>query len=363
MVHGENLPVLSTAGCKGQSLTMRFLRSQLGIFCLTLALTSQTSWGQLTRSVTLAWDPSPALELVGYRLYYGTAKGNYSEVIDLPPITQIVVPELFSSTAYYFGVTALNLDGIESVYSNEVLVNAPPSINGIPTQFVEQEGWLTIPFRVGDVETPAQFLHVTASVDNPQILPLNRITFHGTGADRSVTLAPPVGPAGPVQVTLTVFDANDTPTSTSFTVFVTAANSPPTIDPVEDRIVAEDSRFQSILLSGISAGSLDEFELVSIVAHSSRPDIIPDPQVLYPAGTDKAYLYFRPVANAYGTTYISVVLDDGQPKNNLYTETFAITVVPVNDPPTFGPLYAVRMAEDSVTSIPLTLYDLENKSE
>lgn len=36
-----------------------------------------------SEDVTLAWDPSPDGEVVGYRIHYGTAIGEYSETIEV----------------------------------------------------------------------------------------------------------------------------------------------------------------------------------------------------------------------------------------------------------------------------------------
>lgn len=77
----------------------------------------------LGASVTLAWDSSPDAAL--YRLYVGTqsmAAGN-------PPLVGYTVPveENFWTVdgldfrrEYFFVVTAINGDGLESGYSNEV---------------------------------------------------------------------------------------------------------------------------------------------------------------------------------------------------------------------------------------------------
>jgi hypothetical protein len=76
---------------------------------------------------TLNWNPpgkktdgTSLTDLAGYRIYYGTASGNYAETIDVGNITTSVVSNLADGTTYYFAVTAYDTSGGESGYSNEV---------------------------------------------------------------------------------------------------------------------------------------------------------------------------------------------------------------------------------------------------
>src|SRR4030042_5498518 len=75
--------------------------------------------------VTLYWEyngtPLPD-EIAGWRIYYGTASGGYSQkiyVADASMSAYYTVTGLADST-YYFAVTARYVKGGESDYSNEV---------------------------------------------------------------------------------------------------------------------------------------------------------------------------------------------------------------------------------------------------
>jgi hypothetical protein len=79
-------------------------------------------------TATLSWTPptentdnSALTDLAGFKIYYGTAPGSYSETIDVPSagITSHVVENLGAGT-WYFIVTAYNSLGIESAPSDEV---------------------------------------------------------------------------------------------------------------------------------------------------------------------------------------------------------------------------------------------------
>jgi len=86
---------------------------------------------QAATSVTLAWDPSGASGIAGYRLHYGSSSHNYSQTRDLGSATTTTVSNLLPGQTYYFAVTDYNTAGVESIYSNEVSFTAPiPIANG-----------------------------------------------------------------------------------------------------------------------------------------------------------------------------------------------------------------------------------------
>jgi hypothetical protein len=70
-------------------------------------------------SVTLAWDPSPGA--VSYNVYYGVACAAYTSVVSAGANTTVSISNLAGSTTYYFAVTAVNADGLESDYSSELV--------------------------------------------------------------------------------------------------------------------------------------------------------------------------------------------------------------------------------------------------
>lgn len=84
---------------------------------------------------TLSWDPpvtntdgSPLTDLAGYKLYYGTTSGNYSNNIDAGNITTYQINNLTDGLTYYFAAAAYDTSGNESSFSNEVskTIASPP---------------------------------------------------------------------------------------------------------------------------------------------------------------------------------------------------------------------------------------------
>jgi hypothetical protein len=73
-------------------------------------------------SVTLAWDANVETNLLGYRLYYGTASRSYSTLITVTaPTTTASATTLTAGRTYYFAVTAFDSTGAESDFSAEVV--------------------------------------------------------------------------------------------------------------------------------------------------------------------------------------------------------------------------------------------------
>jgi hypothetical protein len=77
--------------------------------------------------ITLKWDPDPAPNLAGYRLYYGTSSGVYTQEINVGKMTATVVSNLREGRTYFFAITAYSPTA-ESLPSNEVSYKVPVSV-------------------------------------------------------------------------------------------------------------------------------------------------------------------------------------------------------------------------------------------
>src|SRR6185369_12191129 len=100
-------------------------------------------------------------------------------------------------------------------------LNTPPTISAIPHQHtLAGTPTAAISFTVGDIETPAGSLNVTAASSNPSLIPAANIALAGTGADRTAIMTPVAGQAGTAVITLTVTDGGGRSVSTSFVLMV-----------------------------------------------------------------------------------------------------------------------------------------------
>ena len=100
-------------------------------------------------------------------------------------------------------------------------INTPPVISTV-ADMSAVSGDTPAPFSItiGDLHTPLANLTVTASSSDSLLLPNNRVTFTGSGAQRTVQLRPVPGESGTATVTLRVSDGSVT-TTTTFTLTVT----------------------------------------------------------------------------------------------------------------------------------------------
>lgn len=81
--------------------------------CLVMQAHSET--------VSLAWNASPDTNVVGYSVYYGYKTGDYSTNVNVGQETNWTFLQLTKGSNYFFVVTAYNMDGVESLPSNEVI--------------------------------------------------------------------------------------------------------------------------------------------------------------------------------------------------------------------------------------------------
>ena len=79
-----------------------------------------------------SWLPNQESDLAGYKIHYGTASGQYDQIVDcgLPETVDgrvtYTVPNI-PDTLTYFAATAYDSQGHESAYSNEISYDPVPS--------------------------------------------------------------------------------------------------------------------------------------------------------------------------------------------------------------------------------------------
>lgn len=103
-------------------------KTLLSIGLALFALASQAA-----QSVTLAWDQNPETDLEGYVLAYSTASPTWT-TDGLLPVAELEVPYPFTEgtfsgltegTTYHFAVKAVNIYGLESLWSDVVSYTVP----------------------------------------------------------------------------------------------------------------------------------------------------------------------------------------------------------------------------------------------
>jgi fibronectin type 3 domain-containing protein len=80
-----------------------------------------------SQSVELTWNPSPNANIVAYNVYFGTESRSYPDCITFDDVSDVIIPDLAGGQTYYFAVSAIDANGIESELSNEASYAVPGS--------------------------------------------------------------------------------------------------------------------------------------------------------------------------------------------------------------------------------------------
>ena len=187
---------------------------------------SGISSGALSETQTLtltASSSNPALIPTPSVIY---ASPNATGALTLWPATNAYGTAIITVTVDDGGTGNHTISRSFTVTVNQV-VNQPPTISAIPNQNI-LSGTSTAPvaFTIGDAETPAGNLTLSAVSSNPALIPTGRISFGGSNATRTVSLSPLVGQSGNATITITVGDGSAT-ASSSFQLVVRPKPVPP----------------------------------------------------------------------------------------------------------------------------------------
>ena len=165
----------------------------------------------------------------------GTMRLYISEDAIKPPGAQAVLNNgLGSNPAIlvvgpYAGGNGVVIDSIlvsDSPIGSNPGGNASPSISAIPNFSILPNTTLgPVTFTVGDPESPASALVVTASASNPTLIPPGAITLGGTAESRTITIVPAAGELGMANITVNVTDGTNTATDTFSLTVTTSAGS------------------------------------------------------------------------------------------------------------------------------------------
>jgi hypothetical protein len=91
-------------------------------------------------AVSLAWNANPESSVAGYKVFFGTQSGVYSDVVDVGKVTQTTLPAMTMGSTYYMAVSAYNSTGQEGPKSTEFRVTAAVPAPPVDTTFAVTAG-------------------------------------------------------------------------------------------------------------------------------------------------------------------------------------------------------------------------------
>ncbi|HUU32541.1 MAG TPA: zinc-dependent metalloprotease family protein [Vicinamibacterales bacterium] len=186
-------------------------------------------------------------------------------------------------------------------------------------------------FTIGDAETAAASLVVTAVSDTTALVPNNgaALALGGSGANRTLVVTPAANQFGTATITVTVSDGALT-ASRSFTLTVASVNDAPTVGAIGATTTAEDTP----LTINVTVGDADT-PLGNLVlqASSSNTALVPVSGVVFGGSGATRTATITPGADQSGVATLTFSVSDGAASA---AASFSLTVTAVNDPPAYG---------------------------
>jgi len=220
-------------------------------------------------------------------------------------------------------------------------VNTAPTLTSISNLTInENAGTQTVNLTgisPGDADDAGQALSITATSNNPTLIPNLTVTYVSPQATGTLTFTPALDHYGSASLTVTLKDDGGTANggvdtiTRSFTVTVNLVNDAPTLGVIADQVCEVDSGVQTVTLTGIGPGGTGEesWQAVTVTAVSSNSTLIPTPTVAGSGATRT--LSYRPAAGQSGAATITVTAkDNGGTANggvDTTARTFTVTVM------------------------------------
>ncbi len=219
-------------------------------------------------------------------------------------------------------------------------VNGSPTIEAIADLATNEDtATSSIAVNIGDAETAAAALIVAATADNATLLPPGSFVFGGSGAARTLVITPAANQTGTSTVTVTVTDGDNATTTETFVLTVNAQNDAPTISGATNVTTNEDTASTAMT---VNVGDLETPNALTVTATaSSNPSVVALSGVQVTGSGATRSVVVTPVANAFGTSTITLTVSDG---TATATTTFLVTVNSVNDDPTLTAISDVTAA-------------------
>lgn len=275
--------------------------------------TNFQSWDQTTP------QKSAPISLVAGKVYWieaqqqeGGGGDHVSVAWQGPGISRVAIPST---------VLVPTAAGINFVAPSSSLPNTSPTISDVANLAINEDSATNpLGFTIGDAQTNAASLAVSATSSNQVLVPNAGIVLGGSGASRTVTVTPASNQNGAATITLTVTDgilsASDT-----FVLTVTAQNDAPLITGIADQTLALNSATAPLPFS--VSDTETAAAALTITKSSSNPSLVPIANIGFAGAGVARTATITPSTNQVGAATITLGVNDG---TTTTSTSFAVTV-------------------------------------
>ena len=276
-----------------------------------------------------------------------TPVANANGILNLTfTVTDTGVPVMTASQSFALNVTA---------------VNDPPVMAVIAPQTTAEDTPIAVNFTISDVDSAVTCAgSVTAATSDPTIVTVPNIIFSGIAPNCIATISPLANANGLLNLTFTVSDGG-VPLGTAaqtFALTVTPVNDVPTISAIAAQTTAEDTP----LAVNFTINDIDSVLTCtgSVTATTSDPTIVPVPNIIFSGTAPNCTATLAPLADANGLLNLTFTVADGGVPVQSASQSFALTVTPVNDIPVMSAIAAQTTSEDTPIAVNFTINDVDS---
>jgi len=210
---------------------------------------------------------------------------------------------------YYWSVQTIDTAFAGSPFASEAsfsVTNLRPVMSAVTNRIVSYNTSTPIPIFIGDFESDASMLVLTASSANTNLVPLNSLAFSGSGTNRMLVVTPAANRVGTAKITVAVTDPGGLSSDTSFVLTVT--NYPPALSVIADQHtpLARPTPPVPFTVSDTETA----VAALSLSAVSGNTNLLPVANIVFGGSGSNRTVTFLPVGPNPGTANITITVTD-----------------------------------------------------
>ena len=241
----------------------------------------------------------------------------------------------------------------------EVLpVNDSPELAPLNDIDMFEDGFLRdVLVYISDIETPAEELLVGVDSTNRQLLPLGSLELTGDRDQRSLSIRPAKDQFGTAVIRVSV-DDGDLIVAETFVLSVISVNEAPMMRAIENQKILEDQ-----VLGPLELGLSDEETLaddLEISVRSNNAQLVSGDGLQVVRDLGGQAVMITPEADAFGAAIIHLNISDGE---NSLSQSFALEVTSVNDPPIITAPHALLLEPGTVQKVSINVEDVDSPAQ